>query len=382
VTSVRKIGSYEVASEIGQGGMGVVHLGRQPSLDRPVVLKKLRRDLVEHPRLIERFEREARSAASVHHQSVVAIYDTFVFRSDRYIVAEYVDGDDLKTILSRSGRIAPRVAALIGLEVMRGLEEIHARGIVHRDLKPANVLIGKRGETKITDFGIALGGDPDGLTRPGVLLGSPPYISPEQMLGERAEYRSDLFSFGVMLYELVTGSLPFPQTEAEEGEDTLLQRVQRESYPPVRKQNPAVPRRLARLIRFCMRARAKSRPPSATSVRRALERQLGNPSPADCREEIAHWFWKRGVFQAEEGQTVKIPKPPLASRRQRRIALRRGLAAAAALVLLHGLWLLVTPRAPRAAAAPPEPPPRLSLDLGAAQRDTLFFGALGDANPQ
>jgi serine/threonine-protein kinase len=342
--------------------MGVVFLGRQPSLDRPVVLKKLRRDLMEHPRLIERFEREARSAASVHHQNVVAIYDTFAFRGDRYIVAEYVRGEDLKTILSRSGRITSRIAALVALEVARGLEEIHARGIVHRDLKPANVLVGHRGETKITDFGIALGTDPEGLTRPGVLLGSPPYVSPEQMLGERAEYRSDLWSFGILLYEMLTGVQPFPVLEEEE-EEGLLRRVQRGLYQPVRKRNPAAPRRLARLVRVCLRPTVKARPASATSVRRSLERHLGCPSPADCREEIAHWLWQRGIFQSGEDQTVRLPTRPSAALRQRRGAVRRGLMAAAALVLLHGLWLLATPERNPALVAPPAQAPALSLDV-------------------
>jgi serine/threonine-protein kinase len=374
--TVRKIGSYEVESEIGQGGMGVVFLGRQPSLDRPVVLKKLRRDLTEHPRLIERFEREARSAASVHHQNVVAIYDTFAFRSDRYIVAEYVQGEDLKTILSRSGRITSRIAALIALEVARGLEEIHARGIVHRDLKPANVLIGHRGETKIADFGIALGVDPEGLTRPGMLLGSPPYVSPEQMLGERAEYRSDLWSFGVLLYELITGAQPFPLAEEEE-EEGLLLRVQRGLYEPVRKRNPAAPRRLARLARVCLRPRVKARPASATSVRRALERHLDCPSPADCREEIAYWLWQRGVFQRAEDQTVRVPTRPAAALRQRRAAVGCGLAAAAALVLLHGLWLLATAPEPSAAVvAFPAQKPALSLDVDGEQEDAFHLGDL------
>jgi len=379
--TVRKIGSYEVESEIGKGGMGVVFLGRQPSLDRAVVLKKLRRDLTEHPRLIERFEREARSAASVHHQNVVAIYDTFAFRSDRYIVAEYLRGEDLKTILSRSGRITSRIAALIALEVVRGLEEIHARGIVHRDLKPANVLIGHRGETKIADFGIALGVDPEGLTRPGMLLGSPPYVSPEQMLGERAEYRSDLWSFGVLLYELLTGVQPFPLVEEEE--ERLLHRVQRGLYEPVRKRNPAAPRRLARLTRACLRPRVKARPASATSVRRVLERHLGCPSPADCREEIAFWLWQRGVFQCAEDQTVRFPTRPAAALRQRRAAVGRGLAAAAALVLLHGLWLLATAPEPGAAvvALPAQTHPSFSRDVDGEKKDAFILGDLrgGDA---
>jgi serine/threonine-protein kinase len=152
----RRIGSYDVERELGHGGMGVVYLARQPALDRRVVLKTLRRDLVSEPSIEERFEREAQAAAGVHHQNVVAVYDCFAWRGERFIAQEYVDGADLSSVLGQVRRIDSRVAALIALELVRGLEEIHACGIVHRDLKPSNILLGRGGEAKIADFGIAV----------------------------------------------------------------------------------------------------------------------------------------------------------------------------------------------------------------------------------
>jgi serine/threonine-protein kinase len=305
--SARKIGSFEIERELGQGGMGVVYLARQPDLERRAVLKTLRRDLSEDPTLEQRFRREARAAASVHHQNVVAVYDCFAWRSERFIAQEYVEGEDLSAALRAVPRLSPRVAALIALELARGLEEIHARGIVHRDLKPSNVLLGHGGETKIADFGIALDGNSEALTQTGHALGTPLYMSPEQLLGERADIRSDLFSLGVVLYEMLTGKTPFAEAEPEEG-DSLLRRIQAGRFASPRKLAPETPRALVRLVRACLRAKPKRRIPSATAARRALERHLGAPSPADCRKEIAAWLWERKVFRPGRGRTARVKK--------------------------------------------------------------------------
>jgi len=286
--------------------MGVVYLARQPDLDRPVVLKKMRRGLTIDPSAVERFQREARAAAAVHHQNVVAVYDCFSIRGDHYIAEEYVDGPDLRSVLDEAKRLEPRIAALIALEIVRGVEEIHARGIVHRDLKPDNVLIGTGGETKIADFGIAIDGKGFGLTRPGTLMGSIPYLSPEQLLGERVDYRSDLFVFGILLYEMLTGVPPFEQSN-EGAKDTLLQRMQGGRYISPRSRADRVPRYLVRVIRNCLQPKTARRIGTATAVRRQLERGLGRTSPADCRFQIATWLWERGLVQPTDGKTEVRP---------------------------------------------------------------------------
>ena len=210
----RTIGNFSIERELGSGGMGVVLLGRHQSLDRPAVLKRLRPDLSASEDLVERFAREARSAASIHHQNVVAVYDWISWRGEHYIAQEYVDGVDLREALGHAQRFPWRLAALVALELARGLEAIHARGMVHRDLKPANVLLGRNGDVKIADFGIAIDATSDGLTRPGTTIGSPPYIAPEQLLGERVDARGDLFGLGVVLYELLTGAPPYREPGA------------------------------------------------------------------------------------------------------------------------------------------------------------------------
>jgi serine/threonine protein kinase len=300
----RTIGSFAVERELASGGMGVVLLGRHSSLDRRAVLKRLRPDLAASDELVERFAREARAAAAVHHENVVAVYDWISWRGEHYIAQEYVDGVDLRAALAHVGRFPGRIAALIALEIARGLEAIHARGTVHRDLKPANVLLGRGGEVKIADFGIALDRTSDGLTRPGTTLGSPPYIAPEQLLGERSDARGDLFALGVMLYELLAGAPPFREP-ADGEEDTLLERIQRRRFQSLRRAAPGTRRWLAGAVHALLRAKPRRRPASAQLVRYTLERRL-RVFPVEARLEIAAWLWQEGVFERREGDTVVL----------------------------------------------------------------------------
>jgi serine/threonine-protein kinase len=292
----RKISSYEVDEEIAQGGMGVVYLARQAALDRKVVLKCLRRDLAEDPSHDERFTREAQAAAGVHHQNVVTVYDCFSWRGERFIAQEYVDGKDLCSVLQKVKKVTPRIAALIALQVSRGLEEIHARGIVHRDLKPANILIGKGGEVKLADFGIALDIKGPALTQTGHALGTPPYMAPEQLIGARADYRSDHFALGLVLYEVLAGQRPFAEKDPEE--EALVHRIEQASYPPLRRYAPGTPRFLVRLVKTCLRAKPKHRYASTSELRRMLERNVGAPGrttrrpvvkPSNQRRPVRRW---------------------------------------------------------------------------------------------
>ena len=306
IRQTKSLAGFEILHEIGQGGMGVVYLARQPALDRLVVLKKIRREIMADAGMVERFRLEARSAAAVHHQNVVAVYDSFPARGVHYIAQEYVEGADLGAVLDKITKIEPGVAARIALEIARGLEEVHARGIVHRDLKPSNVLLGSGGETKIADFGIAVEGRGSGLTLPGTLVGSVPYMSPEQMLGQRVDARSDLFSFGVLLYKMLTGKTPFCETDQEPLED-VLERIRAARYVTLHQHGVRVPRYLRRLIRNCLLEKPSRRVRSTTSVRQILEKRIGAISPADCRSEIAAFLWKHGLVRASGDKTTVRP---------------------------------------------------------------------------
>jgi serine/threonine protein kinase len=228
-----------------------------------------------------------------------------------------------------------RIAGLIALEVARGLEEIHSRGTVHRDLKPANILLGRRGEVKIADFGLALESDASSLTQPGCMIGSPAYMPPEQMLGERIDGRGDLFSLGVVLYEMLTGQTPYPESKDEDSKPRLS-RIQKEEYVRVRKHGKDVPRSLARLIRGLLRAKPSRRVATANNVRRRLEKKLGNVSPSDVSAELAAWFWDRQIFETREDETVVR----VATSAAPSFALGRWLAPTVGMALLSGLAVL------------------------------------------
>jgi hypothetical protein len=340
--------------------MGVVYLGRQPNLDRPVVLKKLRRDLAALPDLAERFEREARAAAAVHHQNVVAVYDCFSWRGDHYIAQEFVDGTDLGAVLARTRRLPPRIAGLVAVQALRGLEAIHAHGTVHRDLKPANILLSRRGEVKIADFGIALEPAGPALTQPGIMLGTPPYMPPEQMLGERVDPRGDLFSLGVVLYEMLTGSVPFWPPHGDDTE-TLLGQMQRERYPRLRKHARETPRYLARLVRACLRPKPRQRIQEAAGLRRVLERRLRAFCPARCGQEIAAWLWACDVFEARDGKTVVAAAPHGPSRR---LPWRWVAATLVCLALCSSVLVVQVDRIPWPRWAAAQPAARVRLSVG------------------
>ncbi|MEN8161346.1 MAG: serine/threonine-protein kinase [Myxococcota bacterium] len=362
----RKIASYEVEAELGQGGMGVVLLARQPSLARRVVLKTLRRDLALDETSDERFTREAQAAAGVHHPNVVVVYDCFAWRGSRFIAQEHVDGKDLAAVLAQVERLDPRPAALLALELARGLEEIHAHGIVHRDLKPANILLGRAGEAKIADFGIALEAGGSALTQTGHSVGTPAYMSPEQLLGAKVDSRSDVFCFGVVLYELLTGARPFPEATAE-GE-ALVRRIEAARFEPVRKLAPQTPRALARLVARCLRGKPKRRFASTATLRRALERQLGSPSPSDCRQELAAWLWERKIFKASRNRTGRASRKAAPARRGwRRRALVAATAAALALLSLAVVWTSVEDVEVRALRA--RGGQLFAIDTGVVRRD-------------
>lgn len=210
-SSIATLGRYEILAELGQGAMGVVYKARDPMLDRVVAIKTVsltlpKEELAEYE---ARFYQEAKAAGGLSHRNIVTIYD--IGRSERiaYMAMEFLEGDELRKLLQARAPIPLSRALDIGAQVAEGLQYAHERQIIHRDIKPANIMVLQDGLVKITDFGIARMRNNEVKTMTGMILGSPKYMSPEQVSGKRADTRSDIFSLGVVVYEMLTGTSPF-----------------------------------------------------------------------------------------------------------------------------------------------------------------------------
>lgn len=254
--NLRKIEKdYRIIREIGRGGMSVVYEGYQPSLKRKVAIKVLPKE-GKNPEVFQRFFSEALALARLSHESVVDIIDLIDEEDASYIVMEFVEGKTLSEIIKRTPSLPLEVAASIGLKIANALVHIHELNIVHRDLKPGNIMITPQGTVKVMDFGIAH--HPDvlkGLTRTGVMMGTPSYMSPEQVRGEKVDPRSDIFSFGAVLYEMVCGKKAFDA----ETEGKLLEKILRAKYISPRLYRRKIPRSLVRIIKKCLKRKPAHR---------------------------------------------------------------------------------------------------------------------------
>jgi len=230
------LGPYQVLEELGRGGMAIVYKAFQPSLGRYVALKVLPEYFQHDPEFIARFQREARAAAQLNHPNIVTIYDVGEQAGVHYIAMEYLDGGSLRDRLAR-GPLSVDQAQQIVEQVGSALDYAHTRGLIHRDVKPANILFTADNRPKITDFGIARASDGTRLTRTGVLMGTPEYMSPEQAQGGLVDCRSDLYALGVMLYEMLTGRVPF---QADTPHATLYAIIY-QPPPPPRQIRPDLP---------------------------------------------------------------------------------------------------------------------------------------------
>jgi eukaryotic-like serine/threonine-protein kinase len=237
-------GRYELERQIGRGGMSSVFRARDRLLERTVALKILHEHYTDDADYVERFRREARSAAQLSHPNIVTVIDRGEHAGRQFIVFEYVDGQTLKDLVRAKGPLPIRRAVEISLQIARALAYAHSQGLVHRDVKPQNVLLNGDGQAKVTDFGIARSLDVTSVTMPGTVLGTSDYIAPEQATGEEVEAHSDVYSLGVVLFELLTGEVPFP---SDNFVAAALRHVN-EPPPSVVERRPEVPLRLAALV--------------------------------------------------------------------------------------------------------------------------------------
>jgi serine/threonine protein kinase/tetratricopeptide (TPR) repeat protein len=253
---------YEVLEELGKGGMGEVYKVRDEKLDEEMALKVLKSEIAANKDMIERFKNELKFARKIAHRHVCRMYDLNEEEETPYITMEFVQGEDLKSTIRKSRKFKEEDAIAVAKQVCEGLEEAHALGVVHRDLKPQNIMIDKNGNAKVMDFGIARSIEAAGMTQTGVMIGTPDYMSPEQAEGEEADQRSDIYAMGVILYEMVTGDVPF---KGDTAFSVALKHKTKLPQDP-KKLNPEVSDDLSRLILICMEKERERRYQTAEAL--------------------------------------------------------------------------------------------------------------------
>ena len=320
---------YEVGELLGRGGMAEVHLATDRVLDRPVAVKVLGSWLADDGTFVERFRREALAAARLSHPNLVAVFDAGSEGDLHYIVMEHVPGETLADLLRREGKIAPGRASAIATSVGDALAVAHAAGIVHRDVKPANVMLTTDGRVKLMDLGIARGIDGADITRASSILGTAGYVSPEQARGEPVDHRSDIYSLGCVLYEMLTGRQPF---EADNPVAVAYRHVHDAPVPPTSIE-PSVPVALEAVVLRAMEKDPAARFPTVADMSAALDdRTVPVPPPEETRPmPVAAAVPSAPVATPTEALPRRVDRPPP----RRRTALV--LLAIAALALLGGL---------------------------------------------
>ncbi len=260
-------GRYQIVKLLGEGGMGAVYRAQDKELEREVAIKVIRPELARNAQVLQRFKQELILARQVTHRNIIRIFDLGQAEGMRFITMEFIQGEDLSHILAHRTKLPAPEAASIIAQVARGLEAAHAEGVVHRDLKPQNIMIDEQGKASVMDFGIARSMDASSMTRTGALLGTPTYMSPEQAQGVKVDARSDLYTLGIIFYELLAGVPPF---EADNPMATLVRRIQEKATPLIEVE-PTVPKVLNEVVMKMLATKPDDRYQSATELIAALD---------------------------------------------------------------------------------------------------------------
>jgi serine/threonine-protein kinase len=290
---VERIGHYTIVSELGRGGMGVVYKAHEESLNRFVAIKMLGEHLSSDDEYVQRFVREARSAAALSHPNIVQIFAISEDNGRHYFVMEFVQGTSVERLIRDRRKLGTVEAARLILQAASGLEAAHAQGVIHRDIKPANLMVNERGLVKIADFGLALmGSATTRLTATGMLMGTPGYLSPEQCLDQGPDHRTDIYSLGVTFFEMVTGTMPF----RADSPLALLKLIVEVAPPDVGELNPEVDPELRGIIARMLAKDREQRYASCTEIITALQ----------------GWLASRGepLHSTTDGRRTVVPPPP------------------------------------------------------------------------
>ncbi|NMA62115.1 MAG: Stk1 family PASTA domain-containing Ser/Thr kinase [Firmicutes bacterium] len=335
------VNRYEILEKIGDGGMALVYSAKDHLLNRIVAVKVLRDQFAHDEQFVERFRREARSAASLSHPNIVNIYDVGETGQNHFIVMEYVQGNNLHDLIRTQGRFSQDFIVDVGKQIAMGLAHAHYHGIIHRDIKPHNILITDEGRVKVTDFGIAQAMSATNLTQTGMVLGSVHYFSPEQARGVNVQASSDLYSLGIVLYEMITGLQPF---RADSAVAIALKQIQ-EPPAPLRNYAPDLDSELEDLVLRLLAKEPQQRPASAEEVVRIFQR-IERRLDADGEEQVdatmplpaLKWGWKGG-FGLKKGkqQNKQLKKQPKKQQKQQKSGRSKFTLVLILLLILGGI---------------------------------------------
>ncbi|GEM_PF-143901 len=279
-------GRYEILQTLGEGGMGAVYKARDLAVDRLVALKVIRPELAKQPAIIERFKQELRLSQRVTHRNVIRIYDLGEAEGMKFITMEFIEGQDLRSLIRERKKLPPEESVAIMEQICLALDAAHAVGVIHRDLKPQNVMLDQTGRVLVMDFGLARTLEGDGMTQTGALVGTMEYMSPEQALAKELDQRSDLFSAGLIFYELLSGQMPY---RAESALASLIRRTQ-ERAKPISEHDALIPQNLSNIVSKCLEREPGARYQSAKDLLADLETWQGKRAAgAIAFESVKPW---------------------------------------------------------------------------------------------